>query len=609
MRKFNLLTVLLAAALLFLPFQSTSSATSAPDSSTQVLPPTSPGWTFTGDQIRASLGYSWMTAGDVNGDGFDDLIVSAYSYDTPELTNAGRVYVFHGSETGLDPSTPDWMMDGEQVDAWLGHSVMGASDVNGDGFDDVLIGSPGYDLTAPATSNVGRAYLYLGSASGLSLTPNWTFSGTQSGQSTGIDVAGIGDVNGDGYYDFAVNAPGWDGATTTNEGIVYVFYGSATGPASTPDWTASSGQSNSSFGYNVSEAGDVNGDGYADLLVSAADYDNGTTDEGAAFAWYGSEDGFGEPGLPANADWMAESNQTVRYFSSFLGSAGDVNGDGYGDVVISSTEHDHPTADEGVVFLWYGSVEGINEGVPGNPDNADWLAESNASGFAFGTVNGIPGDINHDGFDDVIVGCQLGAPGIFVYFGSEQGPNLGVNGDMVNWDWHAAQPAIPGMLNAWFARQAGSAGDLNGDGVDDLVAPAHFYYEDVSNPLYRVGKIWAYYTTAGVINGTVTYTGPDNPLIEIGAHLVLNGPPETVDYQFSGSPYSLRGLVDGSYYIIATIDYDGSGGKPDPTDPVAFYDPDHDGVPNAVVISSGNRVHNIDFEIYGAVLYLPIVLK
>ena len=607
MRKFNILTVLLAAALVFLPFHSTA-AVSSPDSSIQLLPATSPGWTFTGEQAQSNLGFSWMPAGDVNGDRFDDLIISAFAYDTATLTNAGRAYFFTGSETGLDPSSPDWVMDGEQANAYLGRSVARAGDVNGDGYDDVLIGSSGYDLTAPATSDVGRVYLYLGSASGLALSPDWLFTGTQDSQSVGVSVAGIGDVNGDGYDDIAVGASGWDGETT-DEGIVYVFYGSATGPAFIPDWTAESDQYATSFGLSIGAAGDVNGDGYADLLVGAHQYDHGTTDEGAAFAWYGSSDGLGDPGNPSNADWMTESNQSVRYFALQLGSAGDVNDDGYDDVLVSSWEHDHPTANEGAVFLWYGSEEGINEGSPGNPDNAGWLAESNASGYAFGSVTGIPGDINSDGFDDVIVGCQLGTPGIFVYFGSELGPNLGVNGDLANWDWHADQPAIPGMFNAFFARQAGSAGDLNGDGVDDLAAAAHNYYEDSGNPLYRAGKIWAYYTTAGVINGTVTYTGPDNPLIEISAHLTLSGPPESNDYQFGGDPYSLRGLLDGSYYIAAVIDYNGSGGPPDPIDPVAFYDPDHDGNPNVVVIASGNRVNAIDFEIYGAVLFLPIVLK
>jgi len=121
-----------------------------------------------------------------------------------------------------------------------------------------------------------------------------------------------------------------------------------------PNWTAESNQVSSNFGASLSGIGDVNGDGYNDLIVGATKYDNGTTDEGAAFAWYGSETGLASPAA-CNADWMAESNQVTLAFALFLGTAGDVNDDGYDDVVISSHVHDHPTFDEGAVFLWYGS--------------------------------------------------------------------------------------------------------------------------------------------------------------------------------------------------------------------------------------------------------------
>jgi hypothetical protein len=122
-----------------------------------------------------------------------------------------------------------------------------------------------------------------------------------------------------------------------------------------------------------------------------------------------------------------------------------------------------------------------------------------------------------------------------------------------------------------------------------------------------MGTAW----TTWPLPPTITTKTQETPftLPEIGAHLGLDVPPETTDLQFSGDPYSLRGLLDGSYYIYAVIDYDGSGGEPDPTDSVTFYDPDHDGNPNPVVISPGERVNGIDFEIYGAVLFLPIVLK
>lgn len=601
MPKQKFLRLFLIAGLFILPLNISASGATA-GSAINSPPATTPGWDFTGEQSLNYLGQSWRPVGDVNGDRFDDLIIGAYGYNT----NSGRAYLFYGSATGLHPTTPDWIVNGEMTESYLGYSVAGAGDVNGDGFDDVLVGSHGYDLTEPAAANVGRVYLYLGSGDGLAITPAWTFTGSQAVQAVGVRVAGLGDVNADGFDDFAVGSSGWDGGET-DEGLVYVFYGSEDGPADTADWTAESNQASSNFGASLSGIGDVNGDGFNDLLVGANIYDNGITDEGAAFAWYGSADGFGDP---ASADWMAESNQSTRGFASFLGSAGDVNDDGYDDVVISSTEYDNPTFDEGAVFLWYGTENGINEGDSGNPANADWFAESNNWGYAFGTVTGIPGDINHDGYDDVIVGCQLGTPGIYVYYGSESGPNEGVNGDLANWDWHASQPSIPGLFNAVFARQTGSAGDINGDGVDDVAASSHMYYEDSSNPLYHAGRIWAYYSSAGVIEGTVTYTGPgESPLIEIGAHLVLDGPPESNDFQFGGDPYSLRALEDGTYYIFAVIDFDGSGGPPDPEDIISFYDPDHDGSPNPVVITSANRVTGIDFEITGSLLYMPMITK
>ena len=607
MPKRKALIIFLIAGLLFLPLNFSSAQVNT-DAIINAPPATTPGWTFTGEQATNYLGQSWMPVGDVNGDRYDDLLVSAYGYDTPTITNVGRAYLFYGNFTGLD-TTPDWVVDGEMTDAYFGASVAGTGDINGDGFDDVLVSSTGYDLTEPATTNVGKVYLFLGSNGGLSATPTWTFTGSQAGQAVGTRVAGLGDVNGDGFDDIAIGSSGWDGEVA-DEGIVYVFYGSAAGLAEYPDWTAESHQTLSNFGISLSSIGDVNGDGFNDLIVGAEKYDNGITDEGAAFAWYGSETGFGDTGDPANADWMAESNQSTRSFAYFLGSAGDVNDDGYDDVLISSWEYDHPTADEGVVFFWYGSEDGINEGIAGNPSNADWLAESNATGYAFGTVTGVPGDINHDGYDDVIVGCQLGTPGIYVYYGSESGPNEGVNGDLANWDWHVSQPNIPGLFNAIFARQAGSAGDINGDGVDDIAVSSHLYYEDSANPLYRAGKIWAYYSSAGVIEGTVTYTGPGpSPIIEIGAHSNFDGPPDTSDFQYGGDIYSLRGLEDATYYIFAVIDFDGSGGEPDPIDIVSFYDPDHDGNPDPVVITAANRVTGIDFEIHHSLLFLPMIIK
>jgi hypothetical protein len=105
----------------------------------------------------------------------------------------------------------------------------------------------------------------------------------------------------------------------------------------------------------VGTAGDVNGDGYSDVVVGAADYDAGQTDAGAAFAWYGARSGLGAGGTPANANWTAESDQADAYFDIAVGTAGDVNGDGYADVIVGAYRYGNGEANEGRAFVYYGN--------------------------------------------------------------------------------------------------------------------------------------------------------------------------------------------------------------------------------------------------------------
>ena len=457
-------------------------------------PPTTAAWSFEGNQTQAYLGYYWQPAGDVNGDGFDDLITGALGYDT-DVVDAGAAMVFYGSLDGYDPVEADWITSGEVTNDRYGYAVSSAGDVNGDGFDDVLVGAYNFDSTEVLTyTNAGKLYLYYGAATGLADEAAWTFEGPHLDAYLGLKVAGIGDVNGDTYADFAASATGYDG-DQANEGLVVVFHGSASGPGNLPNWTAESDQVSANFGISLNGAGDVNGDGFDDLIVGADLYDAGTTDEGAAFVWFGSASGLGLPGNPTNADWVAESNQTTRYFAYFVGTPGDVNGDGFSEVVISSWEYDSGSADEGAVFVWNGSGSGLGD--PGTPANADWRAESNMIGYAFGNVIGTPADINDDGFADVIAGCLFGTTGsgVFAYFGSDTG--LGAFGDLTNADWQVQVPDTLEFSNAQFGWQAGSPGDANGDGIDDVAVVAR-YYQDTVDPTsagYREGKLWAYYDT------------------------------------------------------------------------------------------------------------------
>jgi hypothetical protein len=609
MRIRKLAITILTLSLLCLPQQVVSAPPSVNATIDTLASPTA-GWSLEGNQNKAGLG-TWRPAGDVNGDGFADLVVGINSFDTP-LTDTGRVLLFYGSLDGLSVSA-DWSKDGEFASDNYGVSVAGAGDVNGDGYDDVLIGAHAYDYTTTIT-NTGKAYLYLGSPTGLASSPAWTFTGEQANQYVGYRVAGVGDLNDDGYDDIAIGSIGYDGGQV-DEGRVYVFFGSSAGPSATPDWTAESDQASSNFGIAISGIGDVNGDGFADLLVGATLYDHGTTDEGAAFAWYGSAGGLGPSGTPANADWMAESNQTTRFFGETLGTPGDVNDDGYDDVVISSREYNvTPGAVEGALFLWLGSAGGIHGGVNGTPTNADWFASSFYSGFGFGGVTGTRADINGDGYGDVIVGCTLynsGYGAVFAYFGSETG--MGATGDTSNSDWHVIAPTTTEFQWINYGYQAGSAGDVNGDGLDDIVIAANSYRDQgvgTSDAGYHEGKLWAHYSKLGLIMGTITYHGPlTNPLIELSAHPSLNQPPVQLDHRYSGATYQLRGLENGSYYISAYIDLNGSGGPPDPGEPSVLYDQNGDGTPDAVTISSLNRVTGINIVLNGWFAYIPLTMK
>jgi hypothetical protein len=234
--------------------------------------------------------------------------------------------VYHGSASGLS-TTPNWTAESNQAGANFGVSVASAGDVNGDGYSDVIVGAKLFDNPE---LDEGRAFVYHGSASGLSTTPNWTAESNQEGARFGFSVASAGDVNGDGYSDVIVGAYQFANGEAF-EGRAFVYHGSASGLSTTPNWTAESNQAGAEFGYSVASAGDVNGDGFSDVIVGAWLFDNGETDEGRAFVYHGSASG-----LSTTPNWTAESNQVNAQFGVSVASAGDVNGDGFSDVIVGA---------------------------------------------------------------------------------------------------------------------------------------------------------------------------------------------------------------------------------------------------------------------------------
>jgi hypothetical protein len=375
---------------------------------------TTASWSAESNQAGAQMADKLSTAGDVNGDGYDDVVVGAAFYDHG-LTDQGAAFLYLGGPSGLAAS-PAWTTYGELAGANYGACSQGAGDVNGDGYDDVIIGSW---LYGPASEPFeGRAYLYLGSPTGLSTTPAWIGESHSANAVYGYFCTGAGDLNGDGYGDVVVGARRFSGNGLSKEGRVYVYYGSPTGLHAAADWIQDGGQPGGEFGESVSTAGDVNHDGYGDLVVSAFRYDDPETDEGKGYVFMGSASGLSH--TPA---WTTESNQAGAYWAYHVDTAGDTNGDGYDDVVMSASQYDiDGFTDAGLAFLYLGGPAGLDT-IP------DWVQHGDEDGGGLGnSVRGV-GDVDGDGFTEVgtgalyhDIGTKVDAGRAYVFYGCAHGP-------------------------------------------------------------------------------------------------------------------------------------------------------------------------------------------
>jgi hypothetical protein len=319
-------------------------------------------WAIEGQQAYAELGYAVAGVGSVNGDNCDDVVVGAHYFDEGQ-TNEGKAYMYLGSGSGL-PALPNWTAQGQQDNAYFAEAVAGAGDVDGDSFDDVIIGARNMDQPEP---DEGRVYVYYGYSGGLESSPSWYRDVNQNGANFGAAVAGA-DLNGDGYSDVIVGAPGWDGGQT-DEGKVYVYFSGSSGPSSSPGWTYEPNQANSSFGHAVSNAGDLNGDGRDELLVGSYRYDNGQTDEGRAWLWLSGASG--PSGSPA---WTGESNQASAGFGYSVTGGGDFDNDGLDDIAVGAPywESTASQGNEGAAWAWFGELSDLdNDGDPTGVDCND----------------------------------------------------------------------------------------------------------------------------------------------------------------------------------------------------------------------------------------------
>ena len=420
-----------------------------------VVTPASPTWQFWVGARSAPVSASWGTVLDVNGDGFADVAVGAWAASH----FVGNVFVYLGSPGGL-ASTPATTLTGPDGPGYFGTSVASAGDVNGDGFADVIVGANGvqnFDET-------GAAYLYLGGANGLSATPVSTIEGPDGPRvSFGISVAGAGDVNGDGYADVVIGSWRNSGGQQTKAWAQLYFGGecglspqaasSVEGPLAHP----------SNRGIAVASAGDVNGDGYGDVVVGA----NGTdTVAGGAFLYLG-----GATGLAASPDAILTRPDGPGATSGSVATAGDVNGDGYADVILGSDN----VGSDGHAYVYLGGAGGLST------TPVSMLGGQAGGGGSFGASVASAGDVNGDGYADVVAG---GGGAAYVFLGGPAGPASSATATVASADPSGGD----------FGGSVAGAGDVNGDGLADVVIGA-------AGENRGAGRAYAY---LGAANGLAT---------------------------------------------------------------------------------------------------------
>ncbi|ACU61652.1 FG-GAP-like repeat-containing protein [Chitinophaga pinensis] len=391
------------------------------------------------NQENALMGFRVATAGDINGDGRDEVMLLAPSY---HLTSGGygAVFIYYGSNRGINPN----------VKTTLAHSVnggqyfagmAGGGDLNGDNFDDIAINVPA------DSQHQGGLAIYYGTSTGLDTTAQILYGDPSYGSLAGY-LAIAKDLNGDEIDDLVV------GSTTSShgqiyEGIVTIIYGNAWGIENSA-WTIIEGnQAGFQLGTRVMGANDINNDGYNDIVVAAAN---------KVLTYYGG---------PAGVEITPATTMTLSIpderFS--ISAGGDINGDGYSDLIVGNPNYSNGQSLEGAVFVYHGSSTGLDS-VPAQ------VLEGNKDSTQFAVEISFAGDVNADGFSDVVVGAISESNNInqrnegfaYVFYGRSNGINP-----------VPASTIQSNQANACLGFSVAGAGDVNGDGYSDVLVGAFIY--------------------------------------------------------------------------------------------------------------------------------------
>jgi len=466
-------------------------------------------------QANAYFGRS-IAVGDVNSDGKADVAVGAGQEDVGGNTDQGRAYVFSGADGSLLLTLN---IPGPQADAWFGYSVA-AGDVNGDGKADIAVGARAEDVGG--NTNQGRAYVLSGADGSLLFTLD--NPSPQADAEFGYSVA-VGDVSGDGKADIAVGAPFEDVGGNANQGRAYAFSGADGSLLFTLNTPSS--QANANFGWSLA-AGEMNGDGKADIAVGAPFEDvGGSANQGRVYAFSGADGSLlfalGTP-----------NPQTAAYFGHSV-AVGDVNGDGRADIAVGAPNEDVVITDQGRTYVFSGADGSLLFIL-------DTVFPQGGGNFGMSVAMG---DVNGDGRGDTVVGA----------YGEEVDGNpyqgrayvfSGADGSLL-FTLDTPNPQVQSSFGNSVA-----VGDVNGDGKADIAVGA--YAEDVAGNAQQ-GRCYVFSGADGSLLLTLDTPNPQwnaqfGWWVTVGD---VNGD-DKADIAV-GAPFEdVGGNVDGRAYVFSGAD-------------------------------------------------------